>query len=100
MIPKEIGGSTLHTFETYFGVRSPAIALGLTSLLFLITERVRLAAVFCGLAFLIHPLITLRWCVEWFFRLSGDWPQRTFGRHGRLSCCWSVRRHHLWSVWR
>ena len=59
LIPKEIGGSTLHTFETYFGVRSPAMALGLTSLLFLITERVRLAAVFCGLAFLIHPLIAL-----------------------------------------
>lgn len=59
LVSRVVGGTTMSTFEIYFGVRDAALAFSLGSVLFLISDRLVLAALFCGLAFLIHPLIAL-----------------------------------------
>ncbi|MFC1597290.1 DUF6798 domain-containing protein [Planctomycetota bacterium] len=59
VILKAVGGTSMNTFEPNFSVRNPAVALAMTTVLFLLTDRLRLAAFTCGAAFLIHPLVTL-----------------------------------------
>lgn len=59
MIQHKVGGTSMATFEFYFALRNPALAAALISVLFLIAGRLRLAAVSCGVTFLIHPLIAL-----------------------------------------
>ena len=52
-------GSGLVTIDTYFNMRSVAIPLGLLGLYFFLQERLGLAVLFSGVAFLFHPLVSL-----------------------------------------
>lgn len=54
-----VPGTTMRNFEVYFGTRTPAMACAMAAVLFLITDRVRLAAFAAGLAFLVHPIVAV-----------------------------------------
>ena len=70
LVQRQVGGTSMDTREIFFGTRTPSIACALSAVLFLITDRIKLAAFFSGVSFLLHPLIAIPVVMAFLVRVT------------------------------
>ena len=86
ILPKSVGGTATATQDTFFTLRSTAMPVAIAFLIPYFRGRLVLAAIICGIAFLIHPITTIPLIFLLMFRLlidalRHDWraPAKAFG---------------------
>ena len=78
LLPKSVGGTATATQDTFFTLRSTAMPVAIAFLIPLFRGRLVLAAIICGLAFLIHPITTIPLIFLLTFRLLVDGFRRNW----------------------
>lgn len=72
VLPKPVGGTATATQDTFFTLRSTTMPLAIAFLIPYFRGCLVLAAILCGIAFLIHPITTIPLIFLLFFRLMID----------------------------
>ena len=72
ILPKSVGGTATATQDTFFTLRSTAMPFAIAFLIPYFRGRLVLAAIICGIAFLIHPITTIPLIGLLTFRLLID----------------------------
>jgi len=72
ILPKSVGGTATATQDTFFTLRSTTMPLAIAFLIPYFRGRLVLAAIICGIAFLIHPITTIPLILLLAFRLLID----------------------------